>query len=95
KRPTVKLGSSGLKVPPIILGCAVYSTPEWYDWVKGDEESMKDIQSRVCWRAAIHYSHLTASMPGPSVAQVRISPALTDCASNQPFVVRPFGSCVR
>ncbi|KAF8900083.1 NADP-dependent oxidoreductase domain-containing protein [Mucidula mucida] len=45
KIPYVKLGNSGLKVSQIILGCAIYGTPEWYDWVKGEEESMKDIKA--------------------------------------------------
>ncbi|KAK0493527.1 aryl-alcohol dehydrogenase [Armillaria luteobubalina] len=29
----VTLGSSGLKVSKIILGCAVYRSPDWYSWV--------------------------------------------------------------
>ncbi len=39
----VKLGSSGLKVSKIILGCVGYGTPEWYSWVKNEEDSIRDI----------------------------------------------------
>ncbi|KAK0227891.1 Aldo/keto reductase [Armillaria fumosa] len=41
----VTLGSSGLKVSKIILGCAVYGSPDWYSWVKNEEESIKQIKA--------------------------------------------------
>jgi len=36
----VRLGNSGLKVSPIILGCMSYGSPEWMDWVLDEEASL-------------------------------------------------------
>ncbi|KAM5538735.1 hypothetical protein V8D89_007457 [Ganoderma adspersum] len=44
KMPYVRLGSSGLKVSKIILGCMSYGTPEWQDWVLPEEEAIKHIK---------------------------------------------------
>ncbi|KAK0213274.1 aryl-alcohol dehydrogenase [Desarmillaria ectypa] len=41
----VTLGSSGLKVSKIILGCAVYGSPDWFNWVQNEEESIKQIKA--------------------------------------------------
>ena len=41
---SVRLGSSGLKVSKIILGCMSYGTPEWQDWVLPEEEAIKHIK---------------------------------------------------
>ncbi|RXW13141.1 hypothetical protein EST38_g12713 [Candolleomyces aberdarensis] len=41
----VRLGNSGLKVSKIILGCMSYGSPEWQDWVLGEEESLKHIKA--------------------------------------------------
>ena len=40
----VRLGSSGLKVSRIILGCMQYGLKEWADWVLDEEEAMKHIK---------------------------------------------------
>ncbi|KAK0476257.1 NADP-dependent oxidoreductase domain-containing protein, partial [Armillaria luteobubalina] len=40
----VTLGSSGLKVSKIILGGAVFGSPDWYSWVQ-NEESIKKIKA--------------------------------------------------
>jgi len=40
----VRLGNSGLKVSKIILGCMSYGTPEWQDWVLGEEEGIQHIK---------------------------------------------------
>lgn len=40
----VSLGSAGLKVSKIILGCTVYGSPDWFSWVQGEEESIKQIK---------------------------------------------------
>jgi aryl-alcohol dehydrogenase-like predicted oxidoreductase len=45
KMQYVRLGNSGLKVSKIILGCMSYGTPEWLDWVLGEEEGIKHIQA--------------------------------------------------
>ncbi|KAK0462552.1 Aldo/keto reductase [Desarmillaria tabescens] len=42
---TVTLGTSGLKVSKVILGCAVYGSPDWYNWVQDEEESIKQIKA--------------------------------------------------
>ena len=41
----VRLGSSGLKVSQIILGCMSYGSPEWRNWVLPEEESIKHIKA--------------------------------------------------
>jgi len=41
----VRLGSSGLKVSQIILGCMSYGSPEWREWVLPEEESIKHIKA--------------------------------------------------
>ncbi|KAK0244401.1 aryl-alcohol dehydrogenase [Armillaria nabsnona] len=41
----VSLGSAGLKVSKIILGCTVYGSPDWFSWVQGEEESIKQIKA--------------------------------------------------
>ncbi|KAK2467733.1 hypothetical protein APHAL10511_000028 [Amanita phalloides] len=43
--PYVRLGTSGLKVSKIILGCMTYGTPEWEKWVLPEEESLKLIKA--------------------------------------------------
>lgn len=42
--PYVRLGTSGLKVSKIILGCMSYGNPEWQGWVLGEEEGIKQIK---------------------------------------------------
>ncbi|PBK71239.1 aryl-alcohol dehydrogenase [Armillaria solidipes] len=41
----VRLGSSGMKVSKIILGCTVFGSSDWYSWVQNEEESIKQIQA--------------------------------------------------
>lgn len=41
----VRLGNSGLKVSKIILGTMQYGSPEWQDWVLGEEEAIKHIKA--------------------------------------------------
>ncbi|QRV73689.1 aldo/keto reductase family protein [Ceratobasidium sp. AG-Ba] len=45
KMQYVRLGNSGLKVSRIILGLMSYGTPEWADWVLGEEEGIKHIKT--------------------------------------------------
>ncbi|KAG6809998.1 hypothetical protein H0H92_013780 [Tricholoma furcatifolium] len=42
--PYVRLGKSGLKVSKIILGTMQYGTPEWQEWLLGEEEAIKHIK---------------------------------------------------
>ncbi|KAI0628886.1 Aldo/keto reductase [Trametes polyzona] len=44
KMEYVRLGNSGLKVSKIILGCMSYGSPEWQEWVLGEEEGIKHIK---------------------------------------------------
>ncbi|KAK0443543.1 Aldo/keto reductase [Armillaria borealis] len=41
----VRLGSSGMKVSKIILGCTAYGSSDWYSWVQDEEESIKQIKA--------------------------------------------------
>ncbi|KAJ7632722.1 NADP-dependent oxidoreductase domain-containing protein [Roridomyces roridus] len=41
----VRLGTSGLKVSQIILGCMSYGSPEWQSWVLEEEEGLKHIKA--------------------------------------------------
>jgi len=41
----VRLGSSGLKVSQIILGCMSYGSSEWMKWLLPEEESIKHIKA--------------------------------------------------
>ncbi|KZP19038.1 Aldo keto reductase [Athelia psychrophila] len=43
--PYVRLGTSGLKVSKIILGCMSYGTPDWQSWVLDEEESIKHVKA--------------------------------------------------
>ncbi|KAG8999736.1 hypothetical protein FRB94_014090 [Tulasnella sp. JGI-2019a] len=43
--PYVRLGSSGLKVSRLILGCMSYGTSQWLKWVLDEEESIKHIKA--------------------------------------------------
>ncbi|KAJ7703779.1 NADP-dependent oxidoreductase domain-containing protein [Mycena olivaceomarginata] len=46
KMPYVRLGTSGLKVSRIILGCMSYGDPEWSgNWVLAEEEASKHIKA--------------------------------------------------
>lgn len=40
----VRLGRSGLKVSKIILGCMSYGSPDWQEWVLGEEEGIQHIK---------------------------------------------------
>ncbi|KAG8710316.1 hypothetical protein FRC08_017324 [Ceratobasidium sp. 394] len=41
----IRVGNSGLKVSRIILGLLSYGTPEWSDWVLGEEEGIRHIKA--------------------------------------------------
>jgi len=52
KMTYVRLGTSGLKVSKIILGCMSYGSPEWQAWVLGEEEGISHI--KVAYDAGIN-----------------------------------------
>ncbi|KAK7444791.1 hypothetical protein VKT23_015108 [Stygiomarasmius scandens] len=41
----VRLGTSGIKISKIILGCMTYGSPEWQSWVLPEEEGIKHIKA--------------------------------------------------
>ncbi len=41
----VGLGSSGLKVSKLILGCMSYGNPGWYSWILPEEEGFEHIKA--------------------------------------------------
>ncbi|KAF8988892.1 Aldo/keto reductase [Hymenopellis radicata] len=41
----VRLGSSGLRVSKLILGCMSYGNPAWYSWLLSEEEGLKHIKA--------------------------------------------------
>ncbi|KAF9022697.1 Aldo/keto reductase [Hymenopellis radicata] len=41
----VRLGSSGLRVSKIILGCMSYGNPDWYSWVLPEQEGIAHIKA--------------------------------------------------
>lgn len=49
--PYRRLGRSGLRVPPFILGCAGYGSPEWADWAIPYEAAEPILKA--AWEAGI------------------------------------------
>ncbi|KAF8952820.1 aryl-alcohol dehydrogenase [Flammula alnicola] len=45
KVPYVRLGKSGLKISKVILGTMQYGSPEWQEWVLGEDEAIKHIKA--------------------------------------------------
>ncbi|KAF9456405.1 Aldo/keto reductase [Collybia nuda] len=57
----VRLGSSGLKISQIILGCICFGSPEWRDWALPSEESTEIIKAAYdagvnTFETSYHYS---------------------------------------
>ncbi|CAK9438388.1 uncharacterized protein LODBEIA_P26120 [Lodderomyces beijingensis] len=46
------LGESGLKVPPVIVGCMSYGSKKWVDWVEDDEDKVFKILKK-CYDAGL------------------------------------------
>ncbi|KAL7940460.1 Aldo/keto reductase [Trichoderma barbatum] len=49
--PYRNLGKSGLRVPPFVLGCAGFGSPEWADWVMSHKAAMPILKA--AWDAGI------------------------------------------
>jgi len=45
KMPYVRLGNSGLKVSKVILGTMQYGSPEFQEWILGEDEAIKHIKA--------------------------------------------------
>ncbi|KAJ6513010.1 Aldo keto reductase [Mycena sanguinolenta] len=53
KMEYVRLGSSGLKISKVVLGCMTYGNPKWWgNWVLDEEEASKHIKA--AWDAGIN-----------------------------------------
>ncbi|EJD45602.1 Aldo/keto reductase [Auricularia subglabra TFB-10046 SS5] len=62
-----RLGSSGLQVSKIILGCMSYGSSQWQDWVLDEEQSLPLLKSAYdaginTWDTADVYSHGTSEV---------------------------------
>ncbi|KAI8359098.1 NADP-dependent oxidoreductase domain-containing protein [Choanephora cucurbitarum] len=44
KMQYVRFGSTGMRVSRLTLGCMSYGSPDWQQWVKGEEESLELIK---------------------------------------------------
>ena len=42
----IKLGSTGLDVSRICLGCMSYGTPEWQEWVLDESDARRHLRAR-------------------------------------------------
>ncbi|KAJ6623549.1 aryl-alcohol dehydrogenase [Mycena sp. CBHHK59/15] len=73
KMKYVRLGSSGLKVSSIILGCMSYGTPEWQSWVLPEEEGLEHI--KVAYDAGIN-TFDTANVYSNGLSEVVLGKAI-------------------
>ncbi|KAG8922178.1 hypothetical protein FRC02_012085 [Tulasnella sp. 418] len=71
--PYARLGSSGLKVSKIILGCMSYGSSEWLPWVLDEEESIKHI--KFAYDAGIN-TFDTANMYSNGLSEVVLGKAI-------------------
>jgi len=69
----VRLGSSGLKISQIILGCMSYGSPEWQKWVLPEEESIKHIKA--AYDAGIN-TFDTANMYSNGLSEINLGKAI-------------------
>lgn len=42
---SVRLGNSGLKVSPVILGCLQFGSKQWMDWILEEKESVEMVKA--------------------------------------------------
>ncbi|KAJ7125452.1 NADP-dependent oxidoreductase domain-containing protein [Mycena crocata] len=73
KMQYVRLGSSGLRVSRIILGCMSYGTPEWQSWVLPEEEGLEHI--KVAYDAGIN-TFDTANVYSNGLSEVILGKAI-------------------
>ncbi|KAG6894366.1 hypothetical protein C0992_006434, partial [Termitomyces sp. T32_za158] len=66
-----RLGNSGLKVSRIILGTMQYGTPQWQEWVLGEEEAIKHI--KFAYVRVVAYSNgLSEIILGKAIKQLQL-----------------------
>ena len=80
----VNLGSTGLKVSPVCLGCMSFGTKKWREWVLEEEESRVIIRKAV--EAGINFFD-TANMYSMGVSEEITGRALADFADRDRVVL--------
>jgi 1-deoxyxylulose-5-phosphate synthase len=78
------LGSSGLQVSRLCLGCMTYGTPKWRPWVL-DEEASRPFYRRA-WEAGINFFD-TADMYSDGVSEEVLGRAIRDLAMPREQIV--------
>src|SRR5579864_2973794 len=81
---TTRLGKSGLKVSRICLGTKTYGSPNWRDWVLGEEESRPFIKRAL--EAGINFFD-TADVYSTGRSEEIVGKALKDFAPSRDRVV--------
>ena len=80
----VRLGSTGLKVSRLCLGCMTYGSKKWRDWVLEEEESRPFFRRAL--EAGINFFD-TADMYSDGVSEEITGRALKDLASRDRIVI--------
>jgi len=81
---TTRLGKTGLKVSRICLGCMTYGSPNWRDWVLGEEESRPFIKHAL--DAGINFFD-TADVYSTGRSEEIVGKALKDMAKRDAIVL--------
>src|SRR6201991_1235128 len=81
---TTRLGKTGLKVSRICLGCMTYGSPNWRDWVLGEEESRPFIKRAL--EAGINFFD-TADVYSTGRSEEIVGKALKDMAKRDNVVL--------
>jgi 1-deoxyxylulose-5-phosphate synthase len=81
---TTRLGKTGLKVSRICLGCMTYGSPNWRDWVLGEEESRPFIKRAL--EAGINFFD-TADVYSTGRSEEIVGKALKDMAKRDNIVL--------
>ncbi|MBV9045814.1 MAG: aldo/keto reductase [Alphaproteobacteria bacterium] len=81
---TTRLGNTGLKVSRICLGCMTYGSPNWRDWVLGEEESRPFIKRAL--EAGINFFD-TADVYSVGRSEEIVGKALKDFAQRDKVVL--------
>src|SRR5947207_4524043 len=79
-----RLGSTGLKVSRLCLGCMTYGSPKWRDWVLSEEDSRPFIQRAL--ELGINFFD-TADMYSLGKSEEVVGRALRDFAKRDEIVL--------
>ena len=80
----VRLGSAGIKVSRICLGCMTYGSPEWRPWVLDEEQSRPLIKQAL--ELGINFLD-TADFYGQGASELVVGKALKDFARRDEVVL--------